>query len=222
LRFKINGAHTHPQGPYINRVTPWVNLGFEGVFGGYDKAEGTGDIIVAAHQARLAQELEDASYIAQGGSWTNETSPFSIAVRDNVTQIDGLIEMPTLVGTPYANVPSEGELAPNGYVAFETATHVRPDFWSVQIYQLPATLVWEVTLPGNHTFFHLPRFPDFLDLPPEDRPTPYAYGGRLYMVIQGAILEPDFDYDEHEYINEVRSRDRWSAWSRNSWFLRID
>lgn len=222
LRFKVNGAHTAPDGPNINRIQPWVDLGFEGVFGGYDLAEGTGNVIVAEHQAPLRRELEDASYLAYGGSYTGQTSPYSIAYRDEITEIDGLIEMPTLVGTPAPLVPEEGGLTPNGYVAFEPATINQPDFWLVQIYQLPATLVWEVTVPGNHNFFHLPRFPDFLDLPPEERPTPYDYGGSLYMVVQGAKLAPGFDYDEHEYLGDLRSRDNWQAWTRNAWFIRIE
>ena len=222
LQFKVNGAHTGPNGPTINRIQPWIDLGFEGFIGGYDEAEGQGNVIIAAHQAPLRRELNDATYLAFGGSYTGETSPYSIAYRTGITEIDGLIEMPTLVGTPSALVPEEGGLTPNGYVAFEQATINKPDFWLVQIYQLPATLVWEVTVPGNHNFFHLPRFPDFLDLPPEERPTPYDYGGSLYMVIQGAKLRPGFDYNQHEYLGDLRSRDNWLAWTRNAWFLRIE
>ena len=222
LAFKVNGAHTAPNGPTVNRIEPWLDLGFEGVLGGYDRAEGADNIIVAAHQAPLSRELADASYRAFGGSYTGQTAPYSIASRDGITQIDGLIEMPTLVGTPAPLVPEEGGLAPNGYIAFEQASIHQPDFWLVQIYQLPATLVWEVTVPGNHNFLHLPRFPDFLDLPPEERPTPYDFGGSLYLVIQGAKLAPGFDYDEHEYLNDLRSRDNWRAWTRNAWFVRIE
>jgi hypothetical protein len=222
LQFKVNGAHTGPEGPTINRIEPWLDLGFEGFIGGYDEAEGNGNVIIAAHQAPLSRELADASYLAFGGSYTDQTAPYSIAYRTGITEIDGLIEMPTLVGTPSPLVPEAGGLTPNGYVAFEPATIIQPDFWLVQIYQLPATLVWEVTVPGNHNFFHLPRFPDFLDLPPEERPTPYDYSGSLYMVLQGAKLRPGFDYDQHEYLGDLRSRDNWQAWTRNAWFIRIE
>lgn len=222
LRIKLTGAHTGEPGPTINRVTPWIDLGFEGVFGGYDWAEGASDTIVAQHQAPLVEELADATYILEGGSWTNRGSaPYAISRLSEVTRLDGLIEMPTLIGTPMPLIPEADGAAQDGYVAFEPLTHHRPDVWHIQLYQLPATLVWEVTLPGDVTWFHLPRFPDFSDLPAEARPTPYAYNGELYMLVTGARIE-DFDYNNHEYLNQLRGRDGWISWTRNSWFLRLD
>lgn len=222
LRIKLNGAHTGESGPDIYRVTPWVDLGFEGAFGGYDVAEGLTDLLVANHQARLEGPLADATYTLEGGAWTGRgTTPYAVARREGVTDVDALIVMPTLPGTPAPFVPEAGGVAQDGVVAFEPLTIHRPDFWNIQIYQLPATLVWEVSLPGDVTWFQLPRFPDFTDLPAEERPTPYGYPGDLYMIVTGATVE-GFDFDRHEYLNDLRGRDGWVAWTRNAWFIRLD
>lgn len=222
LTFKLNGAALDPDaGPNINRVIPWVDLGFEGVFGSYDVAEGTGDIIVAEHQPPLTGALSDASFYVYGGAWTNNGSPYSLSVIPELRQTQGLIEMPTLVAVPRPLVPEDGGLAEDGYVAFDPSTNHLPDFWHIQLYQLPATLVWEVTVPGEQTWFHLPRFPDFSQLPPELRPTPYANNSSLYMIVNGARIE-GFDFDQHEYLTDLRSRDRWRSWTRAAWFLSIE
>jgi hypothetical protein len=138
-----------------------------------------------------------------------------------VTQIEGVIEMPRLIGTPTPLQPEDGGVAVGGYVAFAPLTPHPPDFWNVQIYQLPATLVWEVTIPGSLSFFQLPEFPDFGELPPEERPAPYEYGGDLYMTVTGARIE-GFDFDRHEYLNDIRARDRWYAWTRSAWGIRFE
>lgn len=223
MSFKLNGAQLEPGGPNVNRVIPWVDLGFEGVFGNYDVAEGEGDIITAEHQAPLVGELSDASYYVYGGSWTNSSSPYSLSVIPELRDgLDSLIEMPDLVGIPRPLLPEDGGVVDeNGYIAFDPGNNLRPDFWHVQIYQLPATLVWEATMPGEQTWFFLPRFPDFSDLPLEERPTPYAYDGSLYMIISGARIE-DFEFSQHEYLNDIRSRDRWESWTRNAYFIRLD
>ena len=62
--------------------------------------------------------------------------------------------------------------------------------------------------------------PDFSDLPFEDRPTPYNARGPLYMVITGARID-GFDFDQHEYLNDMRRRDRWEAWTRTSYYVTL-
>jgi len=222
LTIKLDGATLDPvNGPDNNSVTPWVDLGFEGVFGGWDLAKGTTSVIAATHQPRLEGPLSDATFLLYGGSFTGGGGiPYSVAVLRGVTEVDDLIEMPTLVGAPQPLVPVGGGVAPNGYVAFEPTNANRPDFWQIQIYQLPSTQVWEATLPGTQTWFNLPIFPDFSELPFEDRPTPYVYRGPLYMVISGAHID-GFDFDQHEYLNDLRRRDRWVSWTRTSYYVTL-
>ncbi|MEL6177740.1 MAG: IPT/TIG domain-containing protein [Myxococcota bacterium] len=220
MRIKVNGASLSEEGPTNNRVTPWVDLGFEGVFGGWDEAQGESNIIVAAHQPPLAGELADATFFLYGGSWTNQaSSPYAVAQLGELgAPLPPLIEMPTLVAIPRPEFPSDGGIVQDRYVSFAPSTIHPPDFWRVQIYLLPSTLVWEVTLPGSQNWFQLPQFPDFSEVPFEDQPRPYGFNGPLYMVVSGARI-PDFDFDNHEYLNDLRRRDRWTSWSRNAWYI---
>ncbi len=221
ITFKLNGAALDMvNGPNLNRVTPWVDLGFEGVFGGWDFAEGTDSSIAAIHQAPLEGPLADATYTFQGGSYTNGTSPYAIAWLDGVTEVSGLVVLPTLPAVPRPLVPEANGIAPDGYVAFQPSTLNLPDFWQIQLYQLPSTQIWEITIPGNQTWFQLPTFPDFSALPFEDRPNPYGVTTPLYMIITGANIS-NFDYNQHEYLNDLRSRSRWNAWTRNAWYLTL-
>ena len=126
--------------------------------------------------------------------------------------------MPQLVSVARPEFPADGGVVQNRYVSFAPSTIQQPDFWRVQIYLLPSTLVWEVTLPGYINEFQLPEFPDFSDVPFEDQPRPYGFNGPLYMVVSGARI-PDFDFNNHEYLNDLRRRDRWTTWSRNAWYI---
>ena len=226
MAFKLTGVSlVDPEdstafGPTINRVTPWLDLGFEGVFNKFGIAEGTGDTIVAEHMARLEGPIEDASYFVHGGSFRDRSTPYSVAVIHNLTELDGLIEMPELIGTPQPLIPLDGGIVDDRYIAFQPLTDNLPDFWVIQMYQLPATQVWEITIPGNQTWFHLPNFPEFGDVPAETRPNPYGFAGPLSMRITGARIT-GFDFDQHEYLNDLRSRDRWDSWTRATWTVQI-
>ena len=219
MRFKLTGVALDPSGPDINRIRPWVDLGFEGVFGGWDIAEGVEDTITAWHQPPLEGELEDATFFLYGGSWRGAgSSPYALAVKEVSNPIPELIEMPELVAVPRPEFPVNNGVVQDRYVSFAPSTSNQPDFWMVQLYMLPSTVVWEVTIPGDQNWFQRPEFPDFSMLPVDEQPRPYGFNGPLYMVVTGARI-PGFDYDQHEYITELRRRDSWTSWSRNTWYI---
>lgn len=217
LRFKLTNPPRGASGPNINRVIPYLDLGFEGTFGNLDFAEGQSDIITAAHMPALAGELADASYFLLGGAWTGQGAPYSLAIVEDVTDIDGLIELPPLLGVPSPLNPTDGGRVVNDYVEFSPNSVEEPDFYFIEIEQLNRTPVWTVILPGNEPFFQLPQLPDFRDLPREERPAPFV-GGLLRLNVTSARAF-EFDYDNFEY-NDF-GLDNWEVFTSTGWLVQL-
>jgi len=79
------------------------------------------------------------------------------------------------------------------------------------------TPVWEVVLPGHQPFFQLPEFPDFEELPEDERPAPFV-GGPLAMYVTSARAF-EFDYDNFEY-NDF-SLDNWEVFASTAWVIQL-
>lgn len=212
LTFKLNGALLKPAGPDINQVTPYLDLGFEGVFGGYDVATGTTDIIQATHQAPLTGVLADAAYLIIGGSTTELAGvPFSTAFKRNVRNTAQVIQLPPLLGVPTFTSPTNGQVPTDRLFQFTTGSTNLPSFYYVRIVDFQQTPIWDVFLPGSQTSFRLPDFPSFANVPPEDRPSPYPLGTYVLQIF--AIREPGFLYSTVSYGNLDIAR--WDAYAAN-------
>lgn len=213
LTFKLDQSPLRAGGPDINEVIPWLDFGFEGVYGGYDVATGTADMIQAKHQPPLLGPLSDISYLIIGGATTQNVGvPFSTVFKRNVRNVAGVIQLPPLLGVPIVTSPTNGNFPTNGLFQFSMSSTNQPSFYYVSIIDFNQNPIWEVFLPGNQTSFRLPDFPSFANLPPEDRPFPYPSGTYILQIF--AIHEPSFSYSTISYGNLDIAR--WDAYSANA------
>jgi hypothetical protein len=217
ITFKLNGAPRGPNGPNINRVLPYLDFGFEGTFGNLDFAEGQGEFVTAEHMPALEGVLADTSYFVLGGAWTGQNAPYSLAILEDVREVDEVVELPTLLGVPTPLNPPDGGRVVNNYIEFSPNSPVEPDFYYIEIEQLDRTPVWTVILPGNEPFFQLPELPDFRELPRDERPQPYV-GGALLMNVTSAKAF-NFDYDNFEY-NDF-GLDNWESFTATGWVIQL-
>ncbi|MEZ4458862.1 MAG: IPT/TIG domain-containing protein [bacterium] len=212
LTFKLDQSPLAANGPDINQVTPYLDFGFEGVYGGYDIASGTSDIIQAMHQPRLAGVLADISYLIIGGATTEFVGvPFSTVYKRNVRNVNGIIQLPPLLGVPVLTSPVNGNVPTNRLFQFTMNSTNVPSFFYVRIVDFQQTPIWDIFLPGNQTSFRLPDFPSFANLPPEDRPSPYPLGTYILQIF--AVREPGFSYATVSYGNLDSAR--WEAFAAN-------
>lgn len=146
--------------PDINIVLPYLNIGPEGVFGGYMYAIGTGDTIVTHNQAPLTGPLANMSYYVMGGAWTGGGSPYSLAQRDNLTDFSRTVELGPLLSLPQLIAPLPGGLVSQNYIEWTMDNPERVDMYVVNIVQpgFPETPIWDIYLPGSATSFALPAF----------------------------------------------------------------
>ena len=220
LSFKLKNPPHDKNGPDTNRVIPYMDFGFEGVFGELDFAQGTTAIIKAKHQAHLRGKLSDVSYLAVGGSYTKTTdtmgneqlgAPQSVAIKRGITKTGTTIDMPTLVGVPIITTPMPGGKPTNNLIKWRLNSSNQPDFFYVQILTPMRRPVWEAFVPGTATSVRLPNFPDFSHLPKSQRPVPYPGGSYSLMVV--GIRHPGVSYRNFSYAD--LSIDKWEAFSLN-------
>ncbi len=199
LTFKLSHVPNFVGGPVINRVKPYLDLGFEGVFGGMDIAEGTADVIQASRQAPLTGVLADAKYYIAAGSFGLGELPQTNAILRDVVNTSQTINLPGFTGIANLTSPGEDEIIPvNRLFQFDLEQDQSPSFFYVVIQDTMMTPVWNVFLPGNERSFRLPDFPDFSQLPPEMRPVPYP-GGLFVVDIIGLKKSFGFNYDNVSY-----------------------
>lgn len=210
LTFKVNNARSAPNGPDINRVVPWMDFGFEGVFGGYFVAEGTSNVITAEHLPALGGQLSGVSYWAIGGSYTTQSDPpLAEGFKKNITNMSQIVNMPALPGIARVTSPASGGVPVDGLVSFQVNSAVKPDFYYVRVITFMGATVWEAFLDGNATSFRFPDFPDFSYLPEDERPVPYP-GGAYQLVILG-VRKQGSTINNYSYSD--LSQDAWESYS---------
>ena len=214
LRFKLKNPPHGPDGPDYNRVTPWLDFGFEGVFGQLTFAEGTSSIVTADHLAGLTGKLSDVQYMAIGGSYTKNANgnpgiPQSVVIKRKIKKTNQLVDMPKMVGIADIITPGPGERPRNNLISWKLNTSNQPDFYFVQILTPMNRSVWDAFVPGSATSVRLPNFPDFSHLPPMKRPVPYP-GGTYQLQVIG-IRHPGASFGNFSYSD--LSIDKWEAYS---------
>ena len=78
-------------------------------------------------------------------------------------------------------------------------------------------LRWEAFLPGTATSLRLPTFPDFSNLPADQRPAPYT--GELVFLVIYAIKQPGLDFNNFTY-NDL-GIDKWEAYAINFQLIQL-
>lgn len=214
MRFKLQDPPQSSDGPDVNQVVPWLDFGFEGVFGRTRfahkgalrglkiYARGQKSVVTSEHQPELKGQLSDVAIRAIGGSYKLTQDGFAgaprgVAIKRNVTQPGSLVTLPKLVGVPIVQTPAPQGKVQNNLISWNLNTTNRPDFFFVQILDSMGRPLWHAFSPGHASSVRLPDFPDFSNLPKSKRPAPYP-GGTFNMVIIGA-RHPTLGYDSFSY-----------------------
>lgn len=209
--FKLDQPPRGPQGPTTNEIVPWLDFGFEGVFGELPVASGDADIITADQMPLLAGDLAGVSVTAIGGAITPGGGPSSVAFARNITNFSQIIAMPPLMGIAQVTSPTAGNTPTDGLVQFSLNTTNQPDFIYAIVVDFNFAPVWEVFLPGDARSFRLPTFPDFSSLPADQRPTPYPNQQLILQIL--TISSPGFDFNTVSYTD--LSPAGWDAYGIN-------
>lgn len=216
LTFKISNPPFGTDGPDTHHIHPYLDFGFEGVFGRLELARGETKLVEAVGYPSLEGKLSDLEVVAIGGAYTiGQTNslgiPISIATKEGIDDVESTITMPPLVGVPVMTKPESGEPLADRLLAFDLTSPTRPDFYYASIYDRTGTPVWEAFLPSSATSIRFPTFPDFSDLPERRRPTPYPtglYQVRIYGARHPSASLSDFDYQQISPFE-------WSAYALN-------
>ncbi len=213
LSFKVNHSPRYPNGPTMNEVVPWLDLGFEGVHGGVQVATGNGDIVTAANQAALTGIFSDAKYIAVGGAYNQGGLPLTIGIARGITDTSKVIDIPGLIGIAHVTSPQPGLRPVDGLIEFDLRDPaIEPDFYYLNI-SVPTLAglksLWEGFLPGNARSLRLPDFPEFSALPVTNQPSPYPQGSYLLDII--GVSKPGFQWESFSY-NDLGFAD-WEGYS---------
>lgn len=210
LAFKINGTTLKPAGPNVNRIIPWLDFGFEGVFGGVVVAEGTSNVIQADNLPALEGDLQGVKYWAIGGSYTGQTDPpYAESFKKNITDMSRVVNMPALPAVPEVTSPANGAIPIDGLVSFQPSSSIQPDFYYVRVVTFMGATVWDGFLNGTETSFRFPDFPDFSHLPADQRPAPYPGGSYILQIV--GINQPGTSINNYSYSN--LSIDGWESYS---------
>lgn len=214
LSFKLTNAHHHPDGPDINRVQPWLDLGIDGVFDGLGLAEGSEDLLRSERLPALEGALSDASWWAIGGSYTQGVGyPEAEAFKKHITDTSTTVQMPSLPPIARVTSPQWSEAPENGMIHFDAESTTPPDFYYIQLVTAERARVWEGFIDGEETSFKFPDFPDFSHLPEAELPVPYP-GGSYQLYIIG-IRESGSSVDDFSYANlTLNGWEAYSLWAQ--------
>lgn len=205
-----------PAGPNYNEVTTFLDFGYEGVFRMPDVDRGLDDVIYAQPLPRLEDELENVSFTAIAGSYTDGSLPYTQTTLRDIDDLDRLWSTAPLVGIPDLLEPAAGQVVGDYFRMGRTGSNT-PDFQYVLIRNPMGLPVWTFMLPGDDEIVPLPEFPEFAALPADQRPQPYQPGD-LFTHIYGVNID-GFDY--HGFTYGDYQSTRWSAFSVDSFDLRL-
>lgn len=225
VRFKLDNPPFADDGPNLNNVVPYLDFGFEGVFSGIEVARGTSSIIESNRQPALEGKLSDVSFMAIGGSYTQDGFgvpagelgyPMSVVIERDITDTSGPVPL-TPLAIPEITTPGPDESPDNNLIAWDLNTSNHPEFYFVQILDpatTPPSPVWHAFAPGSETSVRLPDFPDFSHLPEGERPQPYPDPGQPYVLVVTGIRTQGTNYDNFSYSD--LAIDNWKAYASDA------
>ncbi|MFU8802405.1 MAG: IPT/TIG domain-containing protein, partial [Bradymonadaceae bacterium] len=198
VTFKLDHPPRLAGGPNGNVITPYLDFGFEGVFGELEVVTGRDDVLQAVTQPRLEGPLADVSYWVIGGAYTDgEFAPSSEAIMRDVSDTSSMISLPPLPGVPVVTSPPDFGTPIDGLVQFEVNSPNDSDMFLIMLLTPMYDVVWEIFLPGTARSIRFPDFPDMSHLPEEERPFPYP--GGTYILFFIGIKSVGVDYDNFSY-----------------------
>jgi hypothetical protein len=213
LPVKINRPIYAPRGPNQNRAEVFFDFGFEGVFPAPTPATGLDSVLEVPDMPSFDGPFADVTLTVVAGSYTGGGTPFSEMVRSDVRETGSAVEMPALLDVPEPVEPLPGSVWEGRSIRFQATGPPYPDFWRVILYDQNGREVWEYIMDGRETRVELPSFPDFQDLPADQRPEPYPTG-RVYMILLGVDAE-SARLDNFTYQDLYSSR--WNGYSMVRW-----
>ena len=200
-----------PDGPTSNRIQPYLDFGYEGVFRMPEPITGLDDILYAEPLPAPEGPLENISYAAVVGSYTDGGIPYSRTTIKGINDVGHLQSTRPLVAVPELIKPEQGAEA-DGEIRLGLKGINEPDFHYIILrnsYGLPA---WKFLAPGHHRIIPLPEFPSFSDLPSDQRPDPYQ-SGTLFTT----LYTPQIDgFDYHSFTFGQLGSGRWDAFGIES------
>jgi len=214
ITFKISESPFDSGGPDIHSIRPFLDFGFEGVFGNLENARGTGSLVTADHYPELDGKLSDVTVATLGGSYTERSTgrlglPQSVALDDGISSTGTVVPMPKLLGVPKITSPARGRTPSNGAISFRLTSRIEPDYYWIRAVQPRSrSVLWDMFAPGSARSIQLPNFPDLSDEPKSRRPVPYP-SGRVSVRVT-AIRNPNSRYEEFGYSD--LSFFQWSAY----------
>lgn len=203
-----------PNGPNNNVAQIYWDFGIDGVFIAPHLGRGFGDILQVPTQPQQVGDVEDIRFSVTAGSFTGTAAPSTQATLHGVDSLDDLIVMPTLLGVPEPVSPPDGGVLEHNNIVFSIQETEQPDFYVVTMVNSVGLPFWEVILPGDQHTIRLPEFPDFSQLPEDQRPDPWDTA-RVSMTIIGIRAATGFNLEDFTY--QDLSSDSWRAYSLTRW-----
>lgn len=202
---KIIGAPRGNPGPDQNFAMVYVDLGYEGVIDAFEPVSADDELLTLAHLPALAGALEGAEFWVWGGAETaGRRTPYSVSFGPTIPETGLLAELGPLLPVPAPVNPVRMGRVESGYIEWSTARPT-PDLWRVRISSWNSILRWEVFVPGEQPFVHLPEFPGMDEvLDPRAVPSPR---GDAWVSVTAFDIQ-DFQYDAMEYRDLNRPRPR--------------
>jgi hypothetical protein len=208
--FKFQNTIYAPDGPDINRIRVFLDLGFDGVFEWPLRAEGVGKRLQLSRLPADDGVLSDMDYSFIAGSYTAAGfAPFSQVRQSRVESIDDVLTVPRLLDTP----EPVGGAGVEGLVRFEMGGQKLPDFTNLSLQTAEGKMFWQIFAPGDRRQIQLPNFkgaPSSMSLNPYLTRQPF-------MSVSG-YTGTGFDHDSFRY--SYMDISGWSGISRAGW--RID
>ncbi len=216
LPVKINDPVFAPDGPTFNRISTFLDFGYEGVFAMPNTTTGLDDILLGAPLPAPTGALAGITYSVVAGSYNDTGLPYTQTSIRDIEELEKLSASRPLVGVPELTAPSPGT-AVDGEIRFRLKGLNEPDFYYLVLRNAMGLPVWTFVVPGDDDLIPMPEFPSFSNLPADQRPQPYQ-PGTLYSIAYALQID-GFNYDAFTY-GDFNSG-RWSSFAVDSWDIRL-
>lgn len=213
---QITDAVYAPDGPTINRVSSYIDFGYEGVFPMPEPTVGPGDILEVGPLPALEGQLDNVTVSAIAGSYTGDGMPYTRTVLRDVQDLDQLQTTPALVGVPDLRKPGDGGVVGDEIWLDQKGSN-DPDFQYLTLSNSLGLPVYTLIAPGDEMVVPMPRFPSFSELSAEQRPEPYPPGS-LFALAYAPDIE-DFDYNAFTWSDLNPSG--WSTFAVDHWTVSL-
>lgn len=217
-RVDVDGASSlKPEGGEIF-VYAYLDFGYEGVIR-IGSVFGETDQLEIDSLPRLDGPLEDATLTFQGGTGTSPDSmPVSQRRKRGITDVSGehalpLLDLPEVDGTTDETPPGVYRL-----IIDDDPSRPSPNYLRITSHT-GQELRWAIIAPPDNEAVRFPEFPDFEELPEDQRPSPYEPSNQLIRV--GLQDMGEFDYGNFALNHHLLPESQWLTahldWRTSAW-----